>query len=237
MTNILKKFAREFGVEIGRYHNYQQNLFSALDIDCVFDVGANVGYYVISIRENGYFGKVISFEPTINAYSKLIENSKSDARWIVHRRCALGETNGTATINVAGNSWLSSSLLEMGEQHIKSAPDSGFIARERTEVITLDSVYHKYASQSNRVLLKMDVQGYESHVLSGARNSIRFIAAVKLELSLKNLYQGDKLYDYYFNFFLSRGFEIWDLEPGFRDANTGQLLQFDALFVNPNLLN
>jgi hypothetical protein len=29
----------------------------------------------------------------------------------------------------------------------------------------------------------------------------------------------------------TKGFDLWDLEPSFRDPNTGRLLQIDAIFT------
>ena len=53
-------------------------------------------------------------------------------------------------------------------------------------------------------------------------------------MSLVNLYEGDKLFNYYFSKLNSLGFEIWDIEPGHRTKSSGRLLQFDAIFVKSN---
>ena len=134
-------------------------------------------------------------------------------------------------INVAGNSAASSSILAMGKAHQDAAPEANFIFSERVDLITLDSVYKNYVSQSSKCLLKIDVQGYEEQVLKGAADSIPGIDAILLECSLVSLYDGDKTFEYYFDFFKRNGFELFDIETGFFNKVTGQLLQFDALFI------
>lgn len=97
-------------------------------------------------------------------------------------------------------------------------------------LITLDSVFKNYASNSSKSLLKIDVQGYEEQVLKGAVDSIQEIHAIKLECSLVSLYDGDRTFEYYFDFFKKNGFELFDIETGFSNQVTEQLLQFDAFF-------
>ena len=76
-----------------------------------------------------------------------------------------------------------------------------------------------------------DVQGYEDKVLDGAFKSLQNIIAVKLECSTVSLYHGDKTFEYYFSYFDELGYKLFDIDTGFSNPNTGQLLQFDALFL------
>src|SRR5262245_57862738 len=65
------------------------------DINLVFDVGANVGQYAINLRNSGYQGRIVSFEPTLNAFQTLKRLTAGDPSWdAVH--CALGDFDGTA---------------------------------------------------------------------------------------------------------------------------------------------
>lgn len=133
-------------------------------------------------------------------------------------------------INVADNSAASSSILEMGKAHQEAAPEVKFVCSESVNLITLDSVFKNYVSNSSKSLLKIDVQGYEEQVLKGAVDNIQEIDAIKLECSLVSLYDGDKTFDY-FDFFKKNGFEFFDIETGFSNQVTGQILQFDAFFI------
>lgn len=56
--------------------SWPEDLFSAevllrLEIDCVFDVGANCGQYGQNLREIGYRGTILSFEPGLLAFRDL----------------------------------------------------------------------------------------------------------------------------------------------------------------------
>jgi FkbM family methyltransferase len=150
---------------------------------------------------------------------------------VVHARTAVGAESGVAKINVAGNNAASSSILNMGELHIDSAPDSVYTSVEEVGLVTIDSLFSRYAKKEDSVCLKMDVQGYEDQVLMGAEETLKIARVVKLELSLVSLYEGDKLYSYYFSLLEGLGFSLWDLMAGHRHPATGRLLQFDAVFV------
>ena len=119
----------------------------------------------------------------------------------------------------------------MGNTHKHNAPASIYIGSEDTRLITFDSIFNNYFTSDNKCLLKIDVQGYEDKVLDGAFKSLQNIIAVKLECSTVSLYHGDKTFEYYFSYFDELGYKLFDIDTGFSNPNTGQLLQFDALFL------
>ena len=61
--------------------------FDAFGIDCVFDVGANVGQYGTRLRRLGYRRRIESFEPIPTAYKRLEETASSDRLWESHCFC------------------------------------------------------------------------------------------------------------------------------------------------------
>jgi len=60
-----------------------ERLLASYGVDCVFDVGANTGQYAEGLRNLGYKGRIISFEPLSAAHALLIENSRDDPEWVV----------------------------------------------------------------------------------------------------------------------------------------------------------
>jgi hypothetical protein len=78
--------------------------------------------------------------------------------------------------------------------------------------------------------LKLDVQGYEEKVLSGLENNLSRIDAIQIEMSLTELYVGEKTFFDQCKFLLARGFKLMSVEPGFYDTKTGQLLQVDGIW-------
>ena len=232
IKKILKKIINKFGINISIYGTYPEFLLHH-KIELLFDVGANTGQYAMNARDNGYKGKIVSFEPLPGAYEKILKNSKKDPLWTVHNRCALGSGGGEMEINISQNSQ-SSSMLSMLDSHLLAAPESSYIGKIKTDVITLDSVFDAYQKNDEKILLKIDVQGFENEVLKGLALNLKNIFAVEIELSVVPLYEKQELYDYFFSFFEKNGFTLWSLIPMFKNSKTGELLQFDAIFIKKN---
>jgi FkbM family methyltransferase len=238
MWKIIKKAARKalkiFNLRLSYYDKSKtrySKIIDAYNISVVFDIGANRGQFVLELLQDNFNGKIISFEPTTDAHFKLEKLSRKYPNWIVHERVAIGERDGAVKINIAGNSAESSSILDMKSAHKESAPYSQYFSKEDVKLITLDSIFNNYVMNNDEVLIKIDVQGYEEQVLIGAINSIKKVRAVKIECSLVSLYEGDKTYEFYFDWLKKLGFVLFDLEAGHAHPITGRLLQFDAVFV------
>jgi len=78
--------------------------------------------------------------------------------------------------------------------------------------------------------VKIDVQGYEDHVLKGAEGILPKILGIQVELSSVPLYKGQVLFDKVMDYILNAGFELYELVPGLRDRKSGRLYQFDGVF-------
>jgi FkbM family methyltransferase len=217
---------RNRGLDVVRYG--RKKLLRAYAVDVVLDVGANAGQFGRQLRSIGYQGRIVSFEPLSSAYKKLLKTARADGSWEA-MNCALGNTEGTSCINIAGNSY-SSSILEMLPSHLVSAPNSRYLSKEEIEVKTLDSLFDSLCSPHDSVLLKIDTQGFEKRVLDGAENSLKFIDTVQLEMSLVPLYQGEALFAELYHMLSARGYQLVAVEQGFADKVTGQLLQVDGTF-------
>jgi FkbM family methyltransferase len=196
--------------------------------DLVLDVGANDGTFVGGLRAGGYRGRIVSFEPQSAAFSKLLAATAGDPDWDC-RRVALGATEGEVELHLAGNS-SSSSLLDMTTQHVTSAPESRYIGSESVRVVRLDAIRDEHVRPTDRVYLKVDVQGSELAVLEGAEVTLRQAVVVDAELSLVPLYDGAPTFDVVIEHLSERGFGLLALEPVFADPATGRLLQVDGLF-------
>jgi len=143
---------------------------------------------------------------------------------------ALGDFDGTSTINVAGNSW-SSSFLEMLPRHIGIAPHSVYVKTEEVPLSRIDSIFERYVSDGERAFLKIDTQGFTSKVIAGAELSLERIGALEVELSTIGLYEGEPLIHEVISLLSSKGFSVFHLEPELVDRQTGQQLQLNGMFV------
>lgn len=174
-------------------------------------------------------GNIISFEPLSSAYEALLTAKKGDSEWDVYARCALGDENGEAEINIAGNS-ASSSLLPMLGSHLSAAPHTAYVGKETVPLLTLDSVAPAYLDKYKNPFLKIDTQGFEWAVLNGARNVLPQMRGVLIELSLIPLYERQHLWEEVISRMKQEGFTLWSLQPGFVDPRDGRTLQMDGLF-------
>ena len=230
-------FQRRLGLDIVRFPGHDPlvrtvQLLNHYKVDCVVDVGANNGGFASSIREVGYAGRIISFEPLCKPFEALKNAAARDDLWEVHQ-CAIGATTGTITINVSGNSGLSSSILPMLDSHSNAAPASRYIDTETVNQDRLDSLIPKLGvSDSDRTFIKIDVQGYEGAVLDGASELLGRPGTIglQLELSLTPLYEGAMTYGEGLDRAGSLDMSLMGLSPVFTDPASGRLLQFDAVF-------
>lgn len=200
------------------------------EVDMVIDIGANEGQFAREIRQAGYTGKIISFEPLSSARRVLIDHASSDPHWLVHEQLALGDQEGAITINISGNSY-SSSILPMLETHANAAIDSAYVDSETVPISKLDSVAAEYLEPGCNFFIKIDTQGFELQVLNGARETLPLAKGVLCELSLVPLYEGQALWREVIDRLNEEGFFLWILLPGFTDPRTGQSLQIDGIFL------
>ena len=207
----------------------KRKLFEAYNIDIVLDVGANTGQFAEQLRGDiGYSGRIASFEPMSSAFQQLQKNALGEHNWEIFN-FALGDTIESRKINLAGNSQ-SSSILKMLPAHENAAPNSKYIGVETINVKTLDSLFNELCSKGESVYLKIDTQGFESKVISGAENSLKEIDTVELEMSLVPLYEGGALFLDMCGLMIAKGFSLVSIENVFSDDKTGRLLQMDGIF-------
>lgn len=198
------------------------------DISVVFDVGANIGQFARQLRDYGYAGKIVSFEPVKASFDRLSERARADSHWKA-LNIALGAFPQTVKINVSRNS-VSSSIRPLEEKILAIEPAAEYVSVDLVRVESMDNLFTKYSRSGDRTFLKLDVQGYENEVLKGAQRCLREFRGVLLEASLSPVYQGEWLFHDVVEYFLSRGFILSHLENVFEDQSAGQLLQVDALF-------
>jgi FkbM family methyltransferase len=203
-------------------------ILNRIPISLVLDVGANTGQYARELRSSGYGGRIVSFEPLSEAFEKLTTNFRSDLKHSA-RNCALGERQATVILNQTAN-LLSSSLLPLANTPYNDYPIFALSSSKEVSVYALDEIFDEYAGSGDKVLLKIDAQGYEKAILQGAERALRSINAVEIELSLQELYVGQALLPEVVGLLMCQGFTCVWLERSYADPRTGELLQVDGLF-------
>lgn len=207
----------------------RNQLIAHRNISLVLDVGANTGQYASLLRGQGYQGRILSFEPLAAEFEQLKQNAAEDPQWDC-KQLALGSYNGSCEINRAGNSY-SSSILPMLERHIINAPDSHYVGKELISIARLDSLEGEIANPHDRVYLKIDTQGYEMEVLKGAVRFLDRVSVLELELSVVPLYERQVLYQQMIQHLDLLDFDLVWVEKGFSELDSGEILQFDGIFL------
>lgn len=208
-----------------RLTSVRNEVLTKFGIKSVLDVGANSGQYATKIRKSGFNGQIDSFEPT-TIFNSLKKNSSNDHSWNVHN-LGLSDFTGEATMNIASNSGLSSSLLSP-----KEILDQGFgIVFKKTERVmlaTLDTFLAEHNIQNG--YLKIDAQGAEMKVLLGTEKELSRVTAIEFESALVDLYQGETHHYEIANWLISRGFSAVQVAPTHWTAS-GKTISLDAIFV------
>lgn len=127
-----------------------------------FDIGANIGFYSLSLAKMFNNIKIHAFEPVKETFLDLESNiSKNNiSNKIIVNNVAVGDVNGNVFIT---NEYHSSNYLvnASSTQH-----------KEEVKLITIDS-YIKDNSIDKIDFIKIDVEGRELLVLKGANESLR----------------------------------------------------------------
>lgn len=239
--NALLKIKRAFnslvGIEIVKYPTDELvrriKLIDNYNIDVILDIGANIGQYGGEMRNLGFNGEILSFEPMKKAFSILEKNATKDKNWKVFN-FSIGERDGQTTINIAKNS-VSSSLLENLPQLTECAPESAFIEKETIEIKKLDSIFESLNLNEKNVYLKIDTQGYEEMVLIGAEKSLALVTGIQIEMAFIPTYEGAITFDKMKTKLNDLGFHLMALENGFYDKKTGKQLEIDGIFYKKQI--
>ncbi len=204
-------------------------LLESLGVDLVVDVGANVGQYATQLRDIGYRGRIVSFEPLAAAFERLSRAAARDPLWHAER-LALGDVEGEAELKVAEGAVFSS--LHEARRPLTEADASARPVRcERVPVRRLETVLPEIRGAARTVWLKLDTQGHEARVLDGLGTRLDELTALQIELSVNPLYEGERDLLATLRWLVDAGFELWALQPGFSEGRTGRMLQADGILV------
>ncbi len=214
-----------------------RELLACLDIDCVLDVGANVGQYHDFLRDRVlYEGKIVSFEPVARHVEVLRERAREDPDWYIEG-CALGARDEQMEINVMVSDQFSSFLepdhRRVGEYSELNVPK----AKETVTVRTLDVVMPVLQERLGfeRPYLKLDTQGFDIEVLRGAGDSLPAVRALQTEASVLGIYKGMPGYIDTLRHLDGLGFDITGMYTVSRDTAL-RLVEFDCVMINRRAL-
>jgi len=216
---------------------YGDGLFERYAIDCVLDVGANMGQYGSELRRAGYRGRLLSFEPVPEPVARLRQAAAGDPAWTVHP-IALGRQDGTAELHIARHDVFTSfrEPAAFAAQRFNEAVE--IARRERVPVRRLEGVLDELlgGGAAPRCFLKMDTQGYDLEVFAGLGRWAKAIVGLQSEVAAIPLYTGTPRMAEAIARYESAGFELTGLFPVSRDESTWRVIEFDCVMVRAGFL-
>lgn len=241
MKALAKRVLSELGLHVSRsaperLDTHVLGLIRRLGINCVLDVGAHHGHYGRLLREAGYRGRIVSFEPVSAHFAVLSAAAWGDAQWQV-QHFGLGACEEETEINLFEGSTFAS-LLSASDYGRRAFPDKMCPAgSELIRIRRLDAVFDECLRglAHPRVLLKTDCQGFDLQAIEGAGKRLEEICAVQSEVSVNPIYDGmsNTVADL-FSRLLSAGFRLTGLFPVSRDRNDGlSIVEIDCVFFRP----
>jgi FkbM family methyltransferase len=195
-------------------------------IDVIIDVGANEGQFGESLRDEGYRGKIVSFEPVESVYRVLAKKAAADGSWEAHH-CGLGMEQGEAVIHVAELTVFSSILPSSGA----AALHDHRTAIERTETVPIETLDRVAKDLTGSMLLKIDTQGYEKQVIEGGRQTLSRVKGILMELPIIHVYDGEWQFHEAVKYMADAGFVPAQIQPvGYHGQDKVSLVEVDCLF-------
>lgn len=219
------------GIKWSQYTELNKKWILDSNINTVIDVGANVGEFAKILRELLPDSKIYSLEPLPDCFQKLKEILPGDRKFMP-MNIAAGSKSEILKFYRSYHS-PSSSFLQMEEIHKQAFPftmDGQSNEAIDVQVDSLDRIFSDIKLEGN-ILLKIDVQGFESEVLSGASNILSQTNIIFIEMSFVGLYKDLPLFHDIYTKLYDNGFRYKGALAQMLHAGTGEVVQMDAIFV------
>ena len=192
--------------------------------DFVIDVGASTGCWSKSAKRFFPDARYWLVDPLIEEYKRIDCSTFAANPTFAVVPSAVGDRSGSLSMNVSEDLY-GSSLMDASV-----VPDQRAFRTITVPVTTLDELA-RVQSIAGQGILKIDVQFAEHLVLSGARELLRSVDFIFIELSMKRFSPEFKTFGEILADLTQFGFRYYDHAGGWRDPVNGELLQQDAVFI------
>jgi FkbM family methyltransferase len=215
----------------------QVSLLKNVNVQTIFDLGANVGDVAVEYRKLFPQARVYAFEPLPDLL-EILNNKVCGDNHILVQAVAVADTVGTATFHVNAKSDTSSLL----GTDLSQVPDS-YRNVQRTErvievpIVTLDRFCEEHSIEQVD-LLKLDIQGAEYSALRGASRLLaeQRIGIIYTETFLLPFYKDQPLLGDICKLLGQYGYQIHNFYNLSFSGGSGRCTWMDAIFVSPKFL-
>ena len=166
-------------------------MLERMGVDLVLDAGASDGGLASELRDAGYRGRIISFEPLEKPFQSLVNKANKDDNREVFQ-FALGSAIEEAE-NIAKDDKCSSFLAPL-ERQTRVYSGARTSSSATVQVQRLSDLYGVEFQPSANPFLKIDTQGCEGRVIDGAGDALDEMVGMQIELSLVPLFDGGQSY-------------------------------------------
>jgi len=215
-------------IHFGEFIKLNRVWIKKAGIKTVIDVGAHSGEFSSAMHAVVPDAHIYAFEPLEECHKRLRKRLGGNGTLDCFQ-VAIGDRRGTVDF------WRSSfakasSALPMTALHQSAFPWSAKNERIEVPMETLDYCIGN-RNLPGKVLLKIDVQGYEDRVLRGASEVLKRVDYVLVEVSFRLLYEGEARFHEIYEMLRQSGFFYAGNMEQLLSPEDGSVLQADALFV------
>lgn len=188
-------------------HVYKNKLIRIAPEDVIFDVGGNIGIMALFFAKQAPLGMVYSFEPTHYALGKFKRNMELNpelSRRITLTQCFVSATSEKNSNLIAYSSWPVNNDEEKHEIHRGVAKST-----ENVPSITLNDFAKEHAI-TKLDLIKIDTDGHEFQVLSGATDILKNLRPrIILEIGIYVMKERNVTFDEYYSLFQKYNYTLY----------------------------
>lgn len=207
-----------------------------LDVDCVFDIGANEGQYAEMLRHKvGYKGHILSFEPIPSAAAVIRRKQRHDPKWQLIE-CAVADHDGFQDFHVMNASQFSSLSAPRHVDTDLFVKQNAVRETIKVETERLESALTRLRQklQFERPFLKMDTQGFDVSIVRNSRAVMHQFVGIQSELAIARLYESAVDFREALAEYEQCGFVLGALVPN-NAGHFPRLLETDCIMVRRDL--
>ena len=195
------------------------------DIQCIYDLGANVGTWSRLAHALIPHAQIHAFEP-IPEYQNQYQRNCNQITTAQLHKVGVGNTNGEQTFNLAGHS---SSFFNVTKELTAMFPNEKKVGEIQVNMVRLDDYVQRNAIPLPD-LMKLDVEGFELEVLKHAITCMKHCRFIILEVSFIERHLGQPLFHDVIGFMASKGYEVFAFP--YKMPLSKKLSSTDILFRN-----